>query len=95
MKIYIFTITYNFDEDSVVKKCDTYEEAVNMLDNFLEEEVQIVRTESEYEPSVLKWNEDDVTLVYAEGYTTNPIENKDRAFLREDCAYYRIFEVEI
>lgn len=95
MKIYIFTITYNFDGDSVVKKCDTYEEAVNMLDNFLEEEVQIVRTESEYEPSVLKWNEDDVTLVYAEGYTTNPIENKDRAFLREDCAYYRIFEVEI
>lgn len=95
MKIYIFTITYNFDGDYVAKKCNTYEEALKMLNDFLEEEVLIVKTESEYEPSVLKWDEDDVTLVYAEGYTTNPIENKDRAFLIEDCAYYRIFEVEI
>lgn len=95
MKIYIFTITYNFDGDSVVKKYNTYEEAVKMLNDFLKEEVQIVRVESEYEPSVLRWDEDDVTLVYAEGYNANPIENKDREFLREDCAYYRIFEVEI
>lgn len=95
MKIYIFTITYNFDGDSIVKKCNTYEEAINILNSYLTEEVQTIINESEYEPSVLKWNEDDVTLVYAEGYTTNPSVTKNREFLREDCAYYRIFEVEL
>ena len=95
MNIYVFTITYNFDGDSVVKKCDTYEEAIKMLNDFLEDEVQTIKIESEYVPSVLKWNDNDITLVYAEGYNINPIENKDREFLREDCAYYRIFEVEI
>ena len=95
MKFYIFTITYNFDGDYVAKECDTYEEALKMLNNYLTEEIETVKTESEYEPSVLKWNEDDVTLVYAEGYNTNPIENRYREFLRENCAYYRIFEVEI
>lgn len=44
---------------------------------------------------MLKWDEDDITLVYAEGYTTNPVENKERIYAIEDCAYYRVFEVEI
>jgi hypothetical protein len=92
MKIYVFTITYNFDGDSVVKKCDTYEEAVKMLNTYLEEEIRIIKTENGYNPSVLNWNEDDVVLVYAEGYT-NKI--TDRSYTTEDCAYYRIFEVEI
>ena len=92
MKIYIFTITYNFDGDSVVRKCNTYEEAINMMNDFLKEEIQIIRTECEYNPSVLKWAEDDVTLVYAEGYST---ETTDRNYATEDCGFYRIFEVEI
>lgn len=94
MKIYILTITYNFDGDYVAKKCDTYEKAVQLLNEYLKEETRITKAECDYEPSVLQWDEDDVTLVYAEGYTTEPIENKDRNYAMEDCAYYRVFEVE-
>lgn len=95
MKIYIFSITYNFDGDYVAKKCNTYEDAVQLLNEYLKEEIQVTQTECEYKPSVLQWSEDDITLVYAEGYNTNPIDNKGRYYATEDCAYYRIFEVEI
>lgn len=88
--MYIFTITYNFDGSSVVKKCETMEEAVKTLHEYLNEEVKTIKNESEYDPSVLDWSEDDVTLVYAEGYTK---ETRDRNYALEDCAYYRIFEV--
>lgn len=67
--MYIFTITYNFDGSSVAKKCETMEEAIKTLHEYLDEEVNIIKNESEYEPSVLDWSEDDVVLVYAEGYT--------------------------
>ena len=90
MKIYIFTVTYNFDTDYVVRKCNSREEAIKTLNEFLEEEIQIIRTECEYEPSVLKWEDDDITLVYEEGYTED-----DKEYALEQCAYYRIFEVEI
>lgn len=58
-------------------------------------EIETAKTEAGYEPSVLQWDKDDVTLVYAEGYTTDPKENKNRSYATEDCAHYRIFEVEI
>lgn len=95
MKTYIVTITYNFDGDYVAKKCNTYQDAIKLLNEYLNTEVQTVINECEYEPSVLRWYEDDITLVYAEGYTTNPYDNRDRAFLKEDCAYYRIFEITV
>ena len=88
--MYIFTITYNFDGSSVVKKCKTMEEAVKTLHEYLNEEVKTIKNESEYDPSVLDWSEDDVTLVYAEGYTK---ETGNRNYALENCAYYRIFEV--
>lgn len=89
--MYIFTITYNFDGSSVAKKCETMEYAIKTLHEYLDEEVNTIKNESEYEPSVLDWSEDNVTLVYAEGYTTK--ETEDRNYALEDCAYYRIFEV--
>lgn len=88
--MFIFTITHNFDGSSVAKKCDTMEEAVKMLQEYLSEEVNAVKAESGYEPSVIDWSEDDVVLVYAEGYTKDTI---DRSYALEDCTYYRIFEV--
>lgn len=85
--MYIFTITYSFDTDYVAKKCNSYEEAIKMLNDYLNEEVKIVQNESEYTPSIIRDNVDDVTLIYAEDETEN--------YHTEDCAYYRVFEVEI
>lgn len=90
-KEYIFTISYNFDGSSVAKKCETMEEAIKMLHEYLVEEVNTIKKESGYDPSVLEWSEDDVVLVYAEDYTTK---TEDRNYALEDCAYYRVFEVE-
>ena len=85
--IYIFTITYSFDGDYVTMKCDNYEEAVKMLNDYLEEEIKTVENEQEYTPSVIRDSEDDVTLIYAEGETEN--------YHIEDYACYKVFEVEI
>jgi len=89
-KLYIFTITYNFDGDSIAKRCNSYEEAINMLNTYLNDEIKVINDECEYNPSVLEWSEGDVTLVYAEGYDTK---TTDRNYATEDCAFYRIFEV--
>ena len=85
--IYIFTITYSFDGDYVAKKCGSYEEAVKMLNDYLEEEIKTVENEQEYTPSVIRDSEDDVTLIYAEGFTEK--------YQTEDYACYRMFKVEI
>lgn len=92
MKIYVFNVTFNFNEEYIAKKCDTYEEALAMLNSFLEEEVKAVVTGCESNPSVLRWTDDDVTLVYAEGYSTETI---NMLYNAEECAYFKIFEVEI
>lgn len=92
MKIYIFNVTFNFDGEYIAKKFDTYDEALAGLNNFLKEEVKMVVTDCEYNPSVLRWDDDDVTLVYAEGYST---ETTNMHYNTEDCAYLKIFKVEI
>ena len=92
MKIYVFNVTFNYDGEYIAKKFDTYDEALAELNGFLEEEVKMVVTECEYNPSVLKWDDDDVTLVYAEGYST---ETTNMRYNTEDCAYLKIFELEI
>lgn len=99
MSIYIFTITYNFDGSYVAIKCGTFDEAKEMLDHYLQEEIKCVEKEQNYSPSVLTWSDDDITLVYAEGYTKNICmeemrKSHQRSYANEDCAYYRIFEVQ-
>lgn len=95
MKKYILTITYNFDSDYVSKAFDTEEAAIQELNRYLSEEVETIRRESEYEPSVIMWNNTDITLVYAEGYDDGLNENYRKDYPMEDCAEYRIIEVEI
>lgn len=85
--MFIFTITYNFEGTYIAANCNTYEDALEMLQTYLKEEIETIKKEGEYEPSVLEWSEDDITLVYAEGYN-----KEEKNYAMEDCAYYRIFE---
>ena len=87
---YIITITYNFDSGYFAQKCFTREDALKTLRELLDNEIKIVKSESGYTPSVLNFYDDDITLVYAEGYSINDM---GRSFAQEDCAFYRIFEV--
>lgn len=95
MKKYILTITYNFDSDYIVASFDTEKESVEALNEALNEEVETVIKENEYEPSVIRFGYDDVVLVYAEGYIDVTDESYRKDYPMEDCAMYRIFEVEI
>ena len=93
MKYYIMTITYNFDSSYIAKYFDTRDEAIAAMNNYLKNEIGYVMQNSGYKPSVLNWLEDDVTLVYAEGYSLENL--KDGKHRLEDFAEYRVFEVEI
>lgn len=93
MKEYIVVITYNFDTDFVAIKCKTYEEAVEKLNELLNEEIETVKRENEYTPSVLRFTDDDVTLVYESGYTLDLKNVSTREYLLQDCAFYKIIEV--
>lgn len=98
MKKYILSITYNFDGDYIAKSFNTEKDAIAELNRMLEEEVNVIKRESEYEPSVLRWSPDDITLVYAEGWDMDNIRIGNVSghdYLMEDCAVYRVFEVEI
>lgn len=89
--MYVMAITYSFDGSYVAKKFDTYKEALQHLYKYLNEEISQVRLESDFEPSVLRWSEDDITLVYAEGFSEDDFEKN---YCKEDCAYYRVFEID-
>lgn len=89
--MYILIITYNFDTSYITQILPTKKEAIDILNRYLNEEVQTIKNECEYTPSVLDWKEDDICLVYASGYTKQ-INNRNYAL--EDCAYYRVFEIE-
>lgn len=94
MKKYIFTITYNFDGDYIAKSFDTEKEAIDKLNKYLSTEVAVVERENEYVPSVIRFNDNDVVLVYAEEYGEDTNGNYRKDYPMEDCAYYRVFEVE-
>ena len=93
MKEYIVVITYNFDTDFVAIKCKTYEEAVEKLNELLNEEIEIVKRENEHTPSVLRFADDDVILVYESGYTLDLKNVSTREYLLQDCALYKVIEV--
>lgn len=95
MTKHIVTITYNFDTDYIAKSCDTHQEALRMLNGYLQDEIETIERESEYVPSVIRFNDDDIVLVYAEGYDEDIDGSYRKDYPMEDCAYYRIFEVEI
>lgn len=93
MKEYIVVITYNFDTDFVAIKCKTYEEAVEKLNELLNKEIETVKRENEYTPSILRFTDDDVTLVYESEYTLDLKNVSTREYLLQDCAFYKIIEV--
>ena len=87
--MFIFTITYNFDTDSVARKYETKEDALNAMHDYLTNEIKTINNEYGYSPSVLEFAENDIVLIYTSKYDINP----DKSYALEDCAYYRIFEV--
>lgn len=97
MTKYVFIITYNFDGDYISKVFDTYEEAEKCFNEYLDEEVDVTMTESEYEPTVIETNiggtYKEVVLVYEEDFDLDW--NFKYGACGVDMAHYRIFEIEV
>lgn len=84
MKGFAMIITYSFDSDYVAFPCATQDEAQAVLEDYLAEEIETVRTESGYDPIVRRESDGSAVLIYAD----------DEAFEEDaDRAEYRTFEI--
>lgn len=77
--IYITTGTYSFSSDYITKPFKTELEALTEMNKLIDKEVETVRKESGYTPTVVQHRDDDVEIVYKDG----------------DSSYYRVLKVEM
>lgn len=92
MKAYILTITNSFNSDYIAEKYNSYEEALAVMEGYLELEIEKIEDLECYEPSVLRFNDNDVRLVDEEETVT--LDNY-REFTNSCITYYRVFKIEI
>ena len=64
--MYIMLITYNWDVDYVSKSFYSEREAIDFMNKLLDEEVELVKKENEYEPKVVRHFDNYVELIYDE-----------------------------
>lgn len=88
---FIFSITYNFDSAYICRLFNTEQKAIECLKKYLEEEIKIVRKESEYEPSVLKDNDTEITLIYEENALMYDEYGNRTTY---DMAFYKVMEAD-
>jgi hypothetical protein len=83
--MFVMLITYSFDSDYVAVKCETEKEAIDKLNEYLDEEIKTVEEESEYTPVVREHMDTLKELIYEE----------DEAYIDSDTdiAEYRVIEV--
>jgi len=83
--MFVMLITYSFDSDYVAVKCETEKEAIDKLNEYLDEEIKTVKEESEYTPIVIEHMDTLKELIYEEdeGYIDSGT----------DIAEYRVIEV--
>ena len=85
---YVMLITYCFDTDYVAVPCKDEAEAITVLNNFLNEEIAIIRDECEYSPHVLEFSDVEKILVYSddEGIDADN-------YFEHDYAVYKVIEI--
>ena len=93
-KKYVFILTYNFDTSIFVESFESMEEAEERLKAVLDEELDTVKRECEYEPTVIIQDSHDLELIYATkeqwDEAINAGRGKQRVF---DAARYFIVEI--
>ena len=78
MMTHIMLITYSFDSDYVSIPCPSEEEAIKLLHEYLNEEVNITENECEYTPIIREYSDDEIELIYS----------------GDDVATYRVVEID-
>ena len=83
--MYIVLVTVSFDSSYFAVKCNTEKEAIDKLNEYIEEEIKTVKEERNYTPIVRNFGDTLKELVYEE-----------HEFLVDsssDVAEYRVIEV--
>lgn len=80
--MYVALITYNWDTDYVSKSFYSEEEAIEFMNKLLDEEVELVKKENEYEPKVIRHQDNYVELIYEEEQYIDSDSNSDIATYR-------------
>lgn len=83
--MYVMLITYSFDADYVAVRCETEKEAIDKLNEYLNEEIEIIKNESEYTPIVMEHMDTLKELIYEEA--------EEYIDSSSDIAEYRVIEV--
>ena len=86
MSGFIMLITYSFDTEYVSVPCDTDEEAIAKLREYLAEETEIVEREFGYTPVVREHSDTEVELFY--------IDDLDYVDSDTDIATYKVIEID-
>lgn len=93
-KKYVFILTYNFDSSIFVESFESMEEAEERLKAVLDEELDTVKRECEYEPTVIIQDSHDLELIYATKEQWDEAVNAGRGQQRVfDAARYFIVEI--
>jgi predicted RNase H-like HicB family nuclease len=87
MANYIMLITYSFDGDYVSVPCETEEEAIQKMNEYLKEEVETVIKESEYIPIVKRYDDSlEAELFY--------IDNEMYIDTNTDIGRYKVIKID-
>ena len=88
---FIMLITYSFDTDYVCVPCETEEEAVRVMQKYLDNEIGIVREEQGYAPQVIKTGETEIVLSYADERYYGKVDAG--SYSDHDYAVYKVIEI--
>lgn len=91
MKEYIIAITFSDDISYIARKYQTKEEAIAAMNDEIKAQIEIVQKECGYTPSLLRWSDSFVTIVFAEGYS---VDSLTACYALEHSNTYRVFEIE-
>ncbi len=91
MSKYLMLITYSFDTEYVAVPCDTEEEAIKVLNKYLDEEIRTVIEESDYAPTVREFDETEKELSYES--EAELINMSAKELLNVDKATYKVIEI--
>lgn len=88
---FMMLITYSLDTDYVCVPCETKEEAVRVMQKYLDDEIGIVREKQGYTPQVIKTGETETILSYADEECYGRVDAGN--YSDHDYAVYKVIEI--
>ena len=89
--MFVMLITYSFDTDYVSVPCETEEEALCVLHQYMQDEIKLVKRERGYTPVVIEMDETEFILSYEDEENSGEVNAQN--YTDRDYASYKVIEV--